>query len=161
MSCALGGAPGGATATMRQCAIGTGSTVIVDLWFMFAEHLFHGWPPAEVRSVLAKTALQMAVLQPTICSYYVGFKKALEGQLSTLARTLRDSLLQLTVAGWILWGPTAALQYAVVPPRYRALVNNLVGFVYTTYLILKTSSVKPTKALPAEEEEASKKAKSA
>eukprot|EP00971_Amphidinium_carterae_P295098 5859901-Amphidinium_carterae.1 len=29
-------------------------------------------------------------------------------------------------------------------------VNNLVGFVYTTYLILKTSSAKPSRALPAE-----------
>merc|ERR1712080_608231 len=111
---------------------------MVDKWFAFAEATFRAWPPGELRTVLVKTALQMAVLQPTLCAYYVSTKKLLSGELRTLPPTLRESLLKLTVAGWSLWGPTAAIQYRFVPDRYRALVNSLVGLVYTCYLIVQT-----------------------
>eukprot|EP00928_Gymnodinium_smaydae_P025120 TRINITY_DN20112_c1_g1_i2.p2 TRINITY_DN20112_c1_g1~~TRINITY_DN20112_c1_g1_i2.p2 ORF type:complete len:193 (+),score=46.29 TRINITY_DN20112_c1_g1_i2:71-649(+) len=159
LSFRLGGAPGGLVPTARQCTIGLISTIIVDKWFTFAEWFFRALPPDQLRTVLLKTVVQMAVLQPTLCTYYVSTKKLLQGELSTLVTTLRESLVKLTVAGWSLWGPTAAIQYRFVPDRYRALVNSLVGLVYTVYLIVQTPPEEKEKETVEQERRVVKKQK--
>uniref|UniRef100_A0A7S0ZYI9 Peroxisomal membrane protein MPV17 n=1 Tax=Noctiluca scintillans TaxID=2966 RepID=A0A7S0ZYI9_NOCSC len=141
LSHVFGDAPGGLSPTVKQCVIGLISSLIVDKWFRTVDVAFRAWPNG-LRTVLAKTALQMTVLQPTLCTYYVTMKKLLQGELRSVPATLRQSLLKLTVAGWSLWGPTAALQVGFVPAQYRALVNSLVGLFYTVFLITQTPPAK-------------------
>ena len=112
---------------MKQCVFGLNLfALIVDKWFRTVDVAFRAWP-AGLRTVLAKTTLQMMVLQPTLCTYYATVKNLFQSELRPVPATLRQSLLKLTVAGWSLWGATAALQFGLVPARHRTLANSFVG----------------------------------
>lgn len=131
------GVQGGLAALLRQCVIGSGLTGLVHRWYILIESAFADWPRDSARTVAAKTALQMTIMEPLCAAIYITAKGVLSGQRNVLA-TLRSTLGGIVVASWSVWGPTSLVQYRFVPVDYRTLLNNVVALFFTVYLIAKT-----------------------
>lgn len=145
LSYRFAGVEGGFVALLRQCLIGSGLTAVVHNWYVAIEGIFADWPPESSRTVAAKTALQMVVMEPICATLYIASKKLLSGQRDILA-TLRATLGQIVFAAWSVWGPTALVQYRFVPVDYRNLASNVVNLFFTVYLIAKTGVSKKSSA---------------
>mmetsp|Transcript_8666 Transcript_8666/g.17946 ORF Transcript_8666/g.17946 Transcript_8666/m.17946 type:complete len:297 (-) Transcript_8666:166-1056(-) len=141
LSYRLAGVEGSVPGLLRQCVIGVSLTGIVHRWYAAIERVFAGWPKDSALTVAVKTALQMAILEPTLAATYLVAKKLLSGQRDILP-TIWAQLAKLTLASWSVWGPTAVMQYRFVPVDYRNLVSNFVNLFYTVYLIATTTTSK-------------------
>eukprot|EP00933_Yihiella_yeosuensis_P031206 TRINITY_DN24757_c0_g2_i1.p1 TRINITY_DN24757_c0_g2~~TRINITY_DN24757_c0_g2_i1.p1 ORF type:complete len:181 (+),score=14.60 TRINITY_DN24757_c0_g2_i1:49-591(+) len=139
----LAGVSGGGVAILRSSLIGSAITVVVHKWYQLLDRIFAAWPPQESRTVMAKTILQMIIMEPLLATLYMSSQNLLRGEsFSSTVQHLRTSLLGVTIGAWSVWGPTAVINYRWVPTRYMNLTSNVVNLLFTIWLIGKTSKQK-------------------
>ena len=66
-----------------------------------------------------------------------------ENKKKTITTRLQETLPDVLVANWMLWGPVQLFNFRVVPQKYQVLFANMISLVWNAYLSFSTRGVAP------------------
>eukprot|EP01091_Cochliopodium_minus_P002622 TRINITY_DN1246_c0_g1_i1.p1 TRINITY_DN1246_c0_g1~~TRINITY_DN1246_c0_g1_i1.p1 ORF type:complete len:178 (+),score=38.86 TRINITY_DN1246_c0_g1_i1:50-583(+) len=112
-------------------------TIILHHYFIYLDKLI---PGNTFKSNILKILIDQIIASPIILTLFLSFTSMWEGKTNMISRKLQ-SLPTIVVDGFKIWGTVAAINFWVMPPNLRILFGSLVGFFWTIYLSLKTSSM--------------------
>lgn len=131
-------------------------------WFGFLARQF---PKLTAPSIITRVALDQFAFTPVILSSFISSLWTLEGVMGdaseenknkAITTRLQETLPDVIVANWMLWGPVQLFNFRVVPQKYQVLFANMISLVWNAYLSFSTRGA-PT-VDPAIEEEIIEKA---
>ncbi|KAK9821068.1 hypothetical protein WJX74_008596 [Apatococcus lobatus] len=106
-------------------------------WYPLLESI---WPTHSLRHTLSKIAANQLCLGPTILLTSFTWNYALQNQLNQLPEKLKKDGIPTMLNGWSFWVPAAALNFTVVPLRYRLPFMSVCGVCWTGYLSAKANT---------------------
>mmetsp|Transcript_13975 Transcript_13975/g.24293 ORF Transcript_13975/g.24293 Transcript_13975/m.24293 type:complete len:341 (+) Transcript_13975:156-1178(+) len=139
-------------------------------WFGFLARTF---PELTVRSIVTRVALDQFAFTPVILSAFISGVWTLESlmgdavsasptsdgkeqeqpaddhsststsSLANIPQRLKETLPDVIVANWMLWGPVQLFNFRVVPQKYQVLFANMISLVWNAYLSFSTRAAVP------------------
>lgn len=111
------------------------NTVVVapalHFWYSFLSSRIPGMGVIiTIKRVVADQALFAPVLVPIILAGNL----ILEGKANQIVDKLRADWWSTLLANYSLWIPAQLINFSVIPPQFRVLWANLVGFFWNIYL---------------------------
>ena len=91
-------------------------------------------PGRTLAKVAKKVLIDQVFFSPINISLFVGTMAVLEGDsLKQLYEDMKDKGLILLKTEWMVWPPAMALNFYIVPPRFRVLFDNTVSLGFDYY----------------------------
>jgi protein Mpv17 len=120
---------------MRQVAWSAALSPIVHTWYNLLQNSVLG---SSVRTAVAKRILldQLAFSPVVHIGFFAYMALSHGGGGEAVRRSLEDKLVPAMQMNYAVWPATQAVNFSVVPLRYRVFVVNIVGFFYATFLSL-------------------------
>ena len=138
--CGLKADPG--TASRQAIVQGVVITPLVHTWFALMEKMFAGWSNSLTTSIV-KSCVQLSVLEPFLQVAWMGSNGVLAGEdMDTIWATIRGNFWNNWSMAWRVWGPAAIINYKLIPVRWRTVFGNVVGFLWTIWLIVSSRKKK-------------------
>ena len=82
-----------------------------------------------------RVALDQFVWSPPLIAAYFAYLGAARGyDLEMVQEEVTSKLGPTMLVNWAVWIPACAINFSIVPLRYRVLVGNIVGSCYGIYL---------------------------
>jgi hypothetical protein len=136
--------------TTRFFVLGVG---LVGPWC----HSWYGFlarklPKLTVSSIVTRVALDQFAFTPVILTTFISSLWTLEGAMGdtseeeakkTIPQRLKETLPDVIVANWMLWGPVQLFNFRVVPQKYQVLFANMISLVWNAYLSFSTRGPAP------------------
>ncbi|GIL73673.1 hypothetical protein Vretifemale_3805, partial [Volvox reticuliferus] len=107
-------------------------------WQKFMERLFSG--KKDLTTVLQKVLVDQLTYGPVCNVLFMSFATlVLEGKpFSFLLQKIAKDYPGVQLNGWRLWPLAALINYRFVPLQFRVLFINVVAFIWTTFLLLRS-----------------------
>jgi Mpv17 / PMP22 family len=107
------------------------------------------------QSIVTRVALDQFAFTPVILSTFISSLWTLEGAMGdstpenknkSILTRLQETLPDVIVANWMLWGPVQWFNFRVVPQKYQVLFANMISLVWNAYLSFSTRGAPPVEA---------------
>lgn len=109
-------------------------TPLCHLWFNFLDGSVLPDAPTSAAAVLAKVALDQALMAPFGTALFFTGMKVLEGTPETVLPTLRSRLLPTLMASYMIWPLAHIINFSLVPSSQRVLYVNCIAVLWTAYM---------------------------
>ena len=113
-------------------------------WFGF---LARQLPSLSASSIVTRVALDQFAFTPIILSTFISSLWTLEGAMGdatpenankSIVTRLQETLPEVIVANWMVWGPAQLINFRMVPQKYQVLFANMISLVWNAYLSFST-----------------------
>ncbi len=124
----------------RMAAFSLILTPLSHEWYGLLERLFRNVPPGRF-SNLCKLLLDQALFGPFVTALFFVVLGALEGKrLREIRKKLKVAWWPTQKMSWRVWPLAQLINFNYVPPQYRVLAGNLVGFFWGIYMSHKAAN---------------------
>ncbi|KAG6807601.1 hypothetical protein H0H92_006959 [Tricholoma furcatifolium] len=100
-------------------------------WYQYLNSINFGSP---TRAVVARVALDQAVLTPVAVAFFFGSMSTLEGKPHEAVERIQAAYVPTLFRNWGVFLPTQIINFAVVPHHLRFVVVSVVSLFWNTYL---------------------------
>ncbi|KXZ53269.1 hypothetical protein GPECTOR_7g1163 [Gonium pectorale] len=117
-------------------------------WFGLLDGRIMPDDPHCPAAVLTKMLLDQVLFAPFGLAVFFIVIKCLEGRPKDIPTAIRTSYIRALLGGYLLWPAAGLLNFALLPPEYRLLFNNVVNILWTCFLSIMSSGDSSSKASP-------------
>jgi protein Mpv17 len=129
-------------------------------FFVFAplSHYWYGFLSTKISgdsffSVAQRVLLDQFLYSPFAVIFTFAATLFLEGKKELIPNKIRQDLVSTLITNYFVWIPAQLINFSVIPPTFRVLWANLIGFFWSIYLsnvANKTSNNSPNNKVLAE-----------
>ncbi|KAH9974522.1 hypothetical protein BJV74DRAFT_185117 [Russula compacta] len=104
----------------------------VSIWIAFLNRLRFA---TSTKAVIYRTWLDQTLMAPLVVGLFFTSMPLIEGKgISGVVDSLNTKYAPTLVRGWMVYTPTQAINFTLVPPQFRFVFVGVVSLVWNTYL---------------------------
>ena len=104
---------------------------IMHYWYGFLSVRIVG---TNLLAAVKRVAIDQSLFAPTIIPVFLGGSLLLDGKADQIVDKLKNDWVDTVLSNYKLWIPAQLINFSVVPPPFRVLWANFIGFFWNIYL---------------------------